>query len=219
MKTIKLYFCIVVFILPIGLLAMNHKLNSDSLYLKAMEKVLIKLDSAKSTSDMMLVRNQFERISTMYTKEWLPVYYIAYVDIQMVYSNPKGSMNETILKSTKANIDKLNSFAEADKSEVCTLWGYYYMALTMTDPATNGQKYFNDVFANFEKAISLNPENPRPIYLLAFYESHLPEFIRSERVFCDEINKARELYAKEKKSIEKPYWGKSFLEMIAAKCK
>ena len=218
MKTFKLYLCIILFTLPFSISIAGNKDYSDNGYLIAMEKTLIKLDSAKTVNDLQQCKNTFERISLKYTKKWLAIYYIAYSDIQMVYFNAKAENNETILADAKTYIDKLSSFNNADKSEVNTLLGYYYNALIMLNPEINGQKYYNDVIGNYEKAIELNPENPRPVFLLAFFEDNLPPFLRSKRVFCEEISKTKELYRKEQRSIEKPYWGKYFFNMVAQKC-
>lgn len=211
MKTFKLYLCIALFTFTMGLMA-----QSNPIYEQAMEKALAKVDSAKSVKDLSLARNQFERISQMYADEWLPAYYIAYSDILSVYM---GQKNEKALENAKTNLDKLSSYAKADKSEVNTLLGYYYMALITLDPATNGQKYFNNVNSSFSKAIEQNPNNPRAVYLSAFFEQNLPEGLRSGKDFCTEMKRAKELYAKEQKSVQKPYWGEYFLDMISAKCK
>ena len=120
-------------------------------------------------------------------------------------ANEKLNLCESALENLLALSVEAHKAIQEYKSEVSTLYGYYYNGLSMTNPAVNGQKYFNDVISNYEKAIKLNPENPRPIFLLAFYESFLPDFIRSKRDFCEEINKAKSLYQKEQKTIEKPH--------------
>lgn len=211
MKTFKLYLCTALLTFTIGLSA-----QSTSVYEQAMEKTLAKIDSAGNVKDLLSARNQLERISLMYTDEWLPPYYMAYVDIQSVYM---GQKSEKALENAKTNLDKLSSYAKADKSEVNTLFGYYYMALIMLDPATNGQKYFNNVNSSFSKALEQNPDNPRAIYLSAFFDQNLPEGLRSGKDFCTEIGKAKELYAKGQKSVDKPYWGEYFLNTIATQCK
>lgn len=211
MKAFKLYLCIALLAFSMGLSA-----QSNPVYEQAMEKALAKVDSVKDVKELLLARNQFERISLMYADEWLPSYYMAYVDVLSVYM---GQKSEKALENAKTNLDKLSSFAKADKSEVNTLLGYYYMALIMLNPAANGQKYFNNVNSSFSKALEQNPDNPRAIYLSAFFEQNLPEALRSGKDFCTEMNKAKELYAKEQKSVQKPYWGEYFLNMISEKCK
>jgi hypothetical protein len=197
-------------------LSLGLSAQSNPVYKQAVKKGLAIIDSAKSVKDLSSARNQFERISMMYADEWLPPYYMAYADILSVYM---GQKNEKVLENAKTNLDKLGSFEKADKSEVNTLLGYYYMALIMLDPATNGPKYFNNVNISFGKALEQNPDNPRAVYLSAFFEQNLPEGLRSEKDFCTEMNRAKDLYAKEQKSVDKPYWGEYFLNMISAKCK
>ncbi len=211
MRTFKLYLCIALFAFTMGLSA-----QSNPVYEQAMEKALAKVDSASSVKDLAAARNQLERISLMYADEWLPPYYMAYADILSVYM---GQKSEKALENAKTNLDKLSSYAKVDKSELNTLLGYYYMALIMLNPATNGQKYFNNVNSSFSKALEQNPDNPRAVYLSAFFEQNLPEGLRSGKDFCAEMSKAKELYAKEQKSVDKPYWGEYFLNTLLEKCK
>ncbi|MFT4224375.1 hypothetical protein [Dysgonomonas sp.] len=211
MRTFKLYLCIALFTFTMGLSA-----QSNPVYEQAMEKALAKVDSASSVKDLAAARNQLERISLMYADEWLPPYYMAYADILSVYM---GQKSEKALENAKTNLDKLSSYAKVDKSELNTLLGYYYMALIMLNPATNGQKYFNNVNSSFSKALEQNPNNPRAVYLSAFFEQNLPEGLRSGKDFCAEMSKAKELYAKEQKSVDKPYWGEYFLNTLLEKCK
>lgn len=211
MRTFKLYLCIALFTFTMELSA-----QSNPVYEQAMEKALAKVDSASSVKDLAAARNQLERISLMYADEWLPPYYMAYADILSVYM---GQKSEKALENAKTNLDKLSSYAKVDKSELNTLLGYYYMALIMLNPATNGQKYFNNVNSSFSKALEQNPDNPRAVYLSAFFEQNLPEGLRSGKDFCAEMSKAKELYAKEQKSVDKPYWGEYFLNTLLEKCK
>lgn len=214
MKKFKLYLCIGLFMFCAALLAQESKEQ----YQKALAKTLVQVDSAKSTKDLLLAQNQLERISQVYKNEWLPIYYTAYVDLQSVFYEPKNENNEKILTRAKAELDKLDSFSSADQSEVNTLWGYYYMAMIILDPQVNGAKYFSDVNLSFEKAMKQNAENPRAKFLSAYFEQNLPDFLRSKRNFCDEMKQAKALYAKQPKTLEKPYWGESFLNMISANC-
>jgi hypothetical protein len=195
---------------------MGLSAQSNPVYEQAMEKALAKVDSASSVKDLAAARNQLERISLMYADEWLPPYYMAYADILSVYM---GQKSEKALENAKTNLDKLSSYAKVDKSELNTLLGYYYMALIMLNPATNGQKYFNNVNSSFSKALEQNPDNPRAVYLSAFFEQNLPEGLRSGKDFCAEMSKAKKLYAKEQKSVDKPYWGEYFLNTLLEKCK
>jgi len=208
MKTIKCYLCFALF----ALFTCSGSVYAASEYEKVMGGVLDKLDSAKTIDDLLQCRSQFERISAMYPENWLPVYYVAYSDIQIVFY-PGEADKQQLLDDAKTKLEQLADNAGADLSEVNTLWGYYYNALVMLDPQ-NGQKYYQMVLEYYEKAIRQNPENPRPVCLMAFYKQYLPPFLKSEKEIAEGKAKAKELFDKEERTIQKPYWGANFLEWI-----
>lgn len=192
--------------------------SADEVYTKGMEKAIAQIDTARAIGSIKKVRNQFERISQTYSKQWLPVYYVAYSDIEMIYLNPKADDNQTLLAEVKEKLDRLEKMKEVNKSELSNLWGYYYNALIASDPATNGAKFYNEVMLNYKKAIELDPNNPRPVFLLAFFEKNLPPFLQSGKDFCDELKKSEELYQNEQRLKSPIHWGKAFLIMLQAKC-
>jgi tetratricopeptide (TPR) repeat protein len=180
-------------------------------YQDALRIALAGLDAAES--DYLTCRNQFERMAQMYPDEWLPVYYTAYCDLQMIYVEQAATNAQSLLDEAKSLLEKLATAPGADPSEVSALWGYYYMAIITLD-AANGQRYFQQAIAAYEKAIALNPDNPRPVCLLAFFKQHLPPFLRVDSEIAEGKEKAKALFAKETPSTDKPYWGAYFLNMI-----
>ncbi len=208
MKTIKFYLCLAFIVLSTSF--GNALENAE--FLTVMGNTLAKVDSAQNVNELRRCRNQFERIAQKYRDHWLPVYYIVYCDLQMIYY-PGEADKKQLADDAKSFLEKLDKMSEADQSEVHTLWGYYYSALVMVDPQ-NGQKYYQKVIDSYEKAITLNPENPRPVCLLAFYKQYLPSFLRSDKDIEEGKQKAKELFEKEERTIEKPYWGLNFLDWI-----
>jgi tetratricopeptide (TPR) repeat protein len=209
MKTNFIYFCTLLF----GLFALTAGTFGNSGYQDVMRAERAKLDSAAQANDYLQCRNRFERMAQMYTDEWLPVYYTAYCNIQLVYMKQANAL--ALLEDAKTTLEKLETFAGADLSEVHTLWGYYYMALIAQDGA-NGQKYFMQVINRYEKAISLNPDNPRPVCLLAFFKQNMPASMRSDREVAEGKEKAEALFKKEVPSPDKPCWGADYLKGIVA---
>ena len=192
----------------------NAQTTRDPAYEKAMASTLSRLDSAQDVTQLHQCKNQFERIAQTYPAEWLPLYYVAYCGINSVYYNPKSEQNETFLTEALQRIETLHGFPKADPSEINTLQAYALTARVVLNPQTNGQKYFAEIIRLYEQAMEENPENPRPVVLLANFEQHLPDFIRSgKRNPEEEYAKARILFGKELPNIEKPYWGKYFLEI------
>ncbi|MDR1645759.1 MAG: hypothetical protein LBS05_08060 [Tannerellaceae bacterium] len=198
-------------LLLLGLLALTAGASDASGYEDVMRAELARLDSAAQPADYLQCRNRFERMAQMYAGQWLPVYYTAYCDLQMTYM--KQPNVPALLQDAKALLEKLEAFDEADPSEVQTLWGYYYMALIATDPST-GQTYFMQTISSYEKAMKLNPANPRPVCLLAFFRQQLPPAMRSGRDIAEGKQKAEALFRQETPSPLKPYWGAYFLQMI-----
>ncbi|MDR1557035.1 MAG: hypothetical protein LBS88_08410 [Tannerellaceae bacterium] len=199
------------YLLLLSLFAPVAAASGSSGYQDVMRGELAKLDSATLANDYQQCRNRFERMAQMYADEWLPVYYTAYCDIQMVYM--KHANAQVLLEDAKSFLEKLDTFVGADPSEVNTLWGYYYMALTAQHVA-NAQNYYMEVISRYEKAIGLNPDNPRPVCLLAFFRQNMPAFMRSDRQIAEGKEKAEALFKKEIPSPDKPYWGAVYLNWI-----
>ena len=213
MKTNQLLRTAVIFIVFFTAIQIQSQTVRDSLYDKTMTNALTQLDSAKNVQQLQQCKNLFERVAQKYSQEWLPAYYAAFCGINSVFYDMKSERNEAFLSEAEAQIEKLYTFPKADKSEINTLKAYYLTALTAMNPQVNGIKYFSKIIRLYETAMKENAENPRPVILLADYERRLPNFIRSKkRIYADEIVKAKSLFAKEQPNIEKPYWGRYFLQ-------
>ena len=186
----------------------------DAQYEEFIQLALNRLDSANTVEELQQTGNLFERIAKKYSSEWIPAYYVVYCDVNSVFYDIKSSRNEMILMKASKIIEDLYAFPNAEQSEVNTLKAYYLTAMIAMDPQVNGQKYFSEVIQLYETAIAQNPENPRPVILLADFERRLPAFIRSDKRNPDEEKaKAALLFEKEEPNIEKPYWGKFFLKI------
>jgi len=213
MKKIKLIlFSLCLIFVNICVYGMN---NVDSLYYSLMEQALKDFDSAKTLSEIIESKYKFERISRIAPQEWLPTYYITYSTLRYVYNNSNDSENNKLyLEEAKKHIGQLTKNAHADQSEIKTLLGYYYAALILLDPKANGKKYSKEVLRSYKDALKINPENPRAIILLAFFEQRLPKFMKSKRNPKTEVAKAKELFDKEEKNIHAPYWGRNYLNYV-----
>lgn len=192
--------------------------STDDVYTRNMNSTIAQMDTVKAIASVKKVRNQFDRIAQKYSDQWLPLYYVAYCDLEMIFQNPKAEDNQILLTEAKEKLNRLERLKGINKSELSTLWGYYYNTLIATDPATYGQKYYNEVMSNYKKAIDLDADNPRPVYLLAFFEQNLPSFLQSGKDYCGELRKSEVLYNKEKNLTSEIHWGKGFLTTLLEKC-
>lgn len=214
MKTLKITLLLFFILCTISVSSQSM----DEVYTKGMENAITKMDTARTAHSIKQARNQFDRIAQKYSDQWLPVYYIAYSDLQMIFQNPKAEDNQTLLTEAKEKLNQLEKLKGVNKSELSNLWGYYYNALIVIDPATNGAKYYGEVMSNYKTAIELDADNPRPVYLLAFFEQNLPSFLQSGKDYCGELRKSEVLYNKEKNLTSEIRWGKGFLTTLLTKC-
>lgn len=213
----NLSMLLIVFLFTISITS-NVYASDDKEFLQTMEKTVNKLDTASSVLTFKSVKNQFERISSKYKDEWLPVYYAAYCDLESIYRGNNSQGNMLLLNDAKDRLDALSANKSVDQSELNTLWGYYYNALIMADPQSNGQKYFSYVISFYKKAIQQDAENPRPVFLLAFFEMHLPAFLQKDKDYCDQFRKANRLFQQSDQQNIHPHWGEKFLSGLLAKC-
>ena len=209
MKTLSLL--VVTLILTLGT---ELRAQNEEAYQKAMETAIDQFDQVKDAASLQVCKNTFERIAASYPERWLPVYYSAYLNTELVYWEMKSEQNSRRLEAAENYLKQLDELKDADRSEVANLWGYFYMCRISQDPENLGQQFYQPTVTKFEEAMRLNPANPRPVILLAFFEQNLPPFLQSKRNRAEEKQKAEELFNREQKSYSAPYWGKYFLQMI-----
>ncbi|MBK5195647.1 MAG: hypothetical protein JJE08_06400 [Proteiniphilum sp.] len=195
-------------------LAMPLTAQDEAAYTRAMEVAIDQFDKVQNAADLQVCKNSFERIAGTYDKQWLPTYYAAYLNTELAFWEMNSDQNSMRLEEAEKYLKRLEEMEDADKSEVENLWGYYYMCRISQDPETMGQQLFQPTITKLENAMTLNPENPRPVILLAFFEQNLPSFLQSKRNRAEDKIKAEALFSKEQKNYSKPYWGKYFLQMI-----
>ena len=209
MKTVSLLALMITLSLGMQLTAQD-----EAAYIKAMEAAIDQFDKVQNATDLQVCKNSFERIAASYPDRWLPVYYAAYLNTELVYWEKQSEQNSQRLEAAEKYLKQLEGLKDADRSEVANLWGYFTMCRISQNPQTLGQQLYQPTVTKFEEAMRLNPDNPRPVILLAFFEQNLPPFLQSKRDRAEEKKKAEELFSKEGKSYSKPYWGKYFLQMI-----
>jgi hypothetical protein len=162
----------------------------SSKYEDAMKKNLALFDSAKSSADLENIAAGFQRIGDAEKTQWLPYYWQGLVLASIgwkYFPDPQGvtaikvdNLSQTIddlASRINAAADKADAAATDNnsKSEILTL---RYMALTqqmIVDPQSRYMTYGAQAGQALEKAIQLNPNNPRAYYLQAMGIYGTPE--------------------------------------------
>ena len=102
---------------------------------------------------------ELKRMEYMYPDSLALKQQIALLSLNYSISNPKAEGVEAVMGDAEKYIRILDENPAADKSDVLTLKGFYYLVRIVQDPAVNGRKYYMEVSQNLDKALKLNPEN------------------------------------------------------------
>ena len=186
---------------------------SNETYQKAMTQSIENLFQAKTIPEYVEAANRFERISQIEKNEWLPLYYASYAYIMVSFQEPDPVKKDEMLDQAQKFLD-LDFTLAPNESELYLLQGFLYPSRINIDPMARGMKYIGDMNKALDKALELNPDNPRVYYLRATMTFHTPE------AYGGGAAKALPLYqmADEKfkifkpKSAISPNWGREISE-------
>ncbi|WP_319228201.1 hypothetical protein [Draconibacterium orientale] len=183
-------------------------------YEAAMTAALEKMNSSETVANFQEAANTFERISMTETSEWLPLYYASYSIIVISYLDQDLNKRDAYLDKAQQFLDKALKIAP-DESELYSLQAFLYPSRITVDPMTRGMEYMPKMNAAIDKAIALNPENPRSYYLRAITLFNMPEqFGGGAEVARPHFEMAKEKFDKfEPESPLHPNWGKEINEM------
>ena len=183
--------------------------QDENKYIESMKEQIKLMKDSKTQKGFQEAANNFERISTAEPEKWHPLYYTAFCNIQMNFHTQESDKKDTLLDKAQAFIDKaleLNS----DESELFVLQGLLYQAGIQVNPAARGMTYSMKAGKALNKAIKLNPENPRADYLLGMNMLHTPKaFGGGPKAACELFTSALQKFkAFEPQNTLTPVWGK-----------
>jgi tetratricopeptide (TPR) repeat protein len=209
-----IFFLTVVFSLQSAVFSQSDK------YLAAMQKNLALFDSCKTVEDFTKVANTFERIGDAEKTQWLPYYYAG------LALSTSGWMPE--VKDKDANSTRINGFcdkAEAvagndpDKAEILSIRNMSATQQMMVDPQTRWASYGQSAGQALEKALKLDPNNPRLYYLKGMSLFGTPtQFGGGKDKAKPVFEKAVQLYKQSKPKDLYPRWGQKQAEDMIAQC-
>jgi hypothetical protein len=198
----------------------NSEQNENSIYEQQMTKLLEKARSTKEPMDLFESVNELKRLGAMYPTEWLPDYYISYLELKLSFLSD-NEKKEALMDDVKQKIDGLLDKKGSISSEVYTLQGYYYYTKIAHNTEGYGQLYYKEVIGSYQKAINIDKNNPRPSYLLNLFQNNMSRYLGSkDESFCEKLESNHELFKKYKiKSINDPNWGEQeLLKVIETTC-
>ena len=163
---------------------------------------------------------QFEKIASVEKTNWLPNYYIAFINTTQAFGEKDKAKKVTLLNAAQKAQDVCNELA-MDNPEVLVLQAMIHTAWIVYDPMINGQRLSGDVMYILNKANKIAPENPRVVFQKASFEIGLAQYFGQDtKPMCAQIEKSIELFATFKpESAFHPSWGLDKAQEAVKTCK
>lgn len=193
---------------------------SDPAYEKAMAKQIAAMETIQTLEQSQQVSNSFLRIAEAQPEEWLPLYYAGLLHIEAAFRFDVDQ--DQAFEQALGYIEKAKKIAP-DNSELTALEGYAVMGKISVDPGSRGQSMTPQAMQLYNKAISLDRENPRAVLLMAQMELGMSQFFGSgPEKACGMARMGSELLQKEKEKITESYilptWGQRLASQFEKVC-
>jgi tetratricopeptide (TPR) repeat protein len=192
----------------------------DEKYLQAMQKNIKLVYQAKSIAELQSAVNAFDRISTAEKSKWEPLYYAGFGSIMLCDLEKDAAAKDRYLDQAQAYVDKAKALKPED-AEIIALEGFVYMMRLAVDPGSRGQQLAPKAMQTLQKAVALDPNNPRALALLAQMQFGTAQFFGSPTTeACQTVAKALEKFeaASPSQNALTPQWGKHMAEGLKPQC-
>ena len=189
-------------------------------YVQTMGETLGEFSNIQSVADVQALGNKFEMIANVEKEEWLPLYYHAHCYIIMSFMEQgDGAKKDSYLDVAEKSINKLVELAPGE-AETFVIQAFYLTGRLVVNPMERGQEYSGLAMQAIDKALALDPANPRAQLLkIQMDMGSAPYMGLDPKSFCP---KAKELLAGwdnfTPKSAIHPAWGKDQAAGIANGC-
>jgi len=139
--------------------------------------------------------NMFERIAAAEPDKWLPPYYVAQINV----INSFGEKDKEKLTSQLTKAQNFINDATAiskDNPEILVLQAQLYTAWIVFDGMQYGMMYSPKATELYNKAVALEPENPRMILAKAEWNLGSAKYFGGPiESYCKDIQRAIDLFA------------------------
>ena len=134
---------------------------------------ILSLHAQQSQPTMEQQLAALQRLEAMQPDSIQPKYQQAVLLLGTVCSQPQDSKVQQYIDEAQRvirHIEALQPTKATDRSDLATLYGFYYTALIVTNPQQNGPRYYRQALDNFDEALKLNPKNEMAQMLLARFK-------------------------------------------------
>ncbi len=197
-----------------------HLLADDPGYVEVMTRSIDSIYQAQTMEELQASINAMQRIGNAEKSKWEPHYYVAFGYILMANLEQEGNKKDAFLDLAGASLGQSTKLNE-NESEIVALDGFIQMIRVTVDPAARGAQYSGKAFQAYQKALALNPENPRALGLMAQMQYGMAQFFKAPTdEACAMARKALEKFDTYKSDNPVgPQWGRGMTEGLLKNCK
>ncbi|MGB3618621.1 MAG: hypothetical protein WBA12_10910, partial [Catalinimonas sp.] len=147
-------------------------------------------------------------------------YYVAYGYLQQSFAAGAVGQKDQHLNQALTWLDEVDRRHPQPHAEVLALRGYVQMMHVAVDPAARGAEGTPVTMRTLQKAVAVDPENPRAHLLLGQMMWGVAQFFgQGTGDACAEIDRAQALFAATAQTDDiAPHWGRGHAAQLAARC-
>lgn len=162
----------------------------------------------------------FERIASVEKNNWLPNYYVALVNTTATFDPKNSKTAAAMLAKAQTALDNAIMISP-NNAEILVMQAMINTAWIVQDPMTNGMKLSAPTIELYEKAIKIDPKNPRAVFGKAEFEIGGAKYFGGDtKPMCAQIARSIELFANFKpESAFHPKWGLDRAQEALKGCK
>lgn len=178
-------------------------------YEKTMESAITELYSNQDLAKFDAIANKFNRIGDAEANQWLPYYYAGLTYAFKSFRVEDMAKKDAVLDLGLAAISKADKL-QPGNAEIIALKGFLTMMKIQVDPGTRGQTLSPGIYADFGKAMAIDPKNPRATLFMAQMNYGTAQFFGSGvEEACQLVEQSIKLFEDyEASEALSPNWGK-----------
>ena len=192
----------------------------DDKYYQKMGETLSEFSTCSNVEDFQNLANKFRIIANVEKDEWLPLYYEAHCYVLISFMDKlSAEERDGYLDKAFSLIDSMEELAP-EEAEVQVMKAFCNTGSLVVDPAQRSMYTSPLIDAAIKKALTMEPNNPRAIFLRISNEMGTASYFGEDTApYCaqaSELLKNWDSY--ELKSAIHPNWGKEEVGGIVRSC-
>ena len=195
-------------------------MSANEKYFQKMSEAVTQFNSSSSIEDFQNTANKFSIIANVESSEWLPLYYQAHCYILISFMDSSGAeRKDGYLDQANGLIEKMLELAP-EESEFYVMKAFSHTGRLLVNPPARSQTTSPLVSQALGKALHLDPDNPRAMFLKLSNGLGTAQYFGSDTApYCEEARRLLERWdTYVLKSKIHPAWGKGQVKEIVGNC-